>query len=122
MEPYYTAAFAYYKLEYLFRSGKLERKCKPARFHILLAVRLLGNPAQFPKFMNSREMEDYCKPLLTALWDSAKCDELIGRAAGVVEAAAGSNFNRDNIRTEPTTKKVIAQCQTVIAAEKTAIE
>jgi hypothetical protein len=33
-------------------------------------------------------------------------------------AAAGSNFNRDNIRTEPTTKNVIAHCQKVIEAEK----
>jgi hypothetical protein len=118
MEPYYTSAFAYYKLEYLFRSGKLERKYKPARFHILLAVRLLGNSAPLPRFMNSREMEDYCKPILEALWDSTRSDELIGRAAEIVDAAAGSNFNRDNIRTEPTTKNVIAECQKVLAAEK----
>ncbi|MFZ0888443.1 MAG: AIPR family protein [Candidatus Binataceae bacterium] len=110
MEPYYTAAFAYYKLEYMFRSGKLERKYKPARFHILLAVRLLGNPAQLPKFMNSVEMEDYCKPILTALSDSARSDELILCAAQIVDAAASGDFNRDNIRTEPTTKKVIAEC------------
>jgi hypothetical protein len=63
-----------------------------------------------PRSMNSREMENYCKPILTALWDSAKCDELIERAAKIVEVAVGSNFDRDNIRTEPTTKKVMAQC------------
>ena len=110
MEPYYASAVALYKLEYLFRNGKLEPKYKPARFHILLAVRLLGNPDPLPRFMNSRDMENYCKPILTALWDSAKCDELIERAAKIVEVAVGSNFDRDNIRTEPTTKKVIAQC------------
>jgi hypothetical protein len=118
MEPYYTAAFALYRLEYLFRNNKLEPKYKPARFHILLAVRLLGNPAPLPKFMNSRDMEDYCKPILASLWDSTKCDELIGRAAAVVEAAANSNFNRDNIRTEPTTKSVIALCQSIVEADK----
>lgn len=111
MEPYYASAFALYKLEYLFRNGKLEPKYKAARFHILLAVRLLGNPSPLPRFMNSYEMEVYCKPILTALWDPNKCDELIGSAAGIVDAAVGSNFNRDNIRTEPTTKNVIAECQ-----------
>jgi hypothetical protein len=121
MEPYYTSAFAFYKLEYLFRSGKLEPKYKPARFHILLAVRLLGNPAPLPR-LNAGEMEKYCEPILTALWDSTKCDELIGRAAAIVDAAAGSNFNRDNIRTEPTTKNVIAQCQAIIELEKAAIK
>lgn len=118
MEPYYTSAFALYKLEYLFRNGKLEPKYKPARFHILLAARILGNPSPLPRFMNSGEMEDYCKPILDALWDSARCDELIVRAAGIVDAAAGSNFNRDNIRTEPTTKNVIAQCQKSIETAK----
>ena len=118
MEPYYTSAFALYKLEFLFRNGKLEPKYKPAKFHILLAVRLLGNPSPLPPFMNSHDMEDYCKPILTALCDSTKCDELIGRAAGVVDVAVGSNFNRDNIRTEPTTKKVIAQCQKEIEVGK----
>ncbi|HLW83170.1 MAG TPA: AIPR family protein [Candidatus Acidoferrales bacterium] len=110
MEPYYAAAFALYKLEYLFRNGKLESKYKPARFHILFAVRLLGNPAPLPRF-NSREMEDYCKPILEALWDSARCDDLIGRAAEVVRTVLGGDFNRDNIRTEPTTKRVLAECQ-----------
>ncbi|HMD75753.1 MAG TPA: AIPR family protein [Terracidiphilus sp.] len=120
MEPYYTAAFAYYKLEYFFRSGKLERKYKPARFHILLALRLLGNPAPLPKFFNSREIEDYCKPILAALSDPTKSDDLIARAAAIVDTAAGSKFDRDTIRTEPTTKNVIAECQKVIKAEKAA--
>jgi AIPR protein len=122
MEPYYTAAFALYKLEYLFRSGKLERKYKPARFHILLAARLLCNPVPLPRFMNSREMEDYCKPLLAVLSDPAKSDELLVRAAGVVDAATGGNFNRDSIRTERTTKNVIAECEKIAGAQKAAIK
>ena len=116
MEPYYTAAFALYKLEYLFRNGRLEPKFKPARFHILLAVRLLGNSERVPRFTNSREMEDYCKPILAALWDPSKCDDLIGRAAAVVNEVLGNDFNRDNIRTEPTTKNVIARCEKEVGA------
>jgi hypothetical protein len=118
MEPYYTAAFALYRLEYLFRSGKLEPMYKPARFHILLAVRLLGNPAPLPRFMNSKEMESYCTSILTTLWDSTTSDELIIKAAKAVDAAASGNFNRDNIRTEPTTKSVIALCQKLVEEEK----
>src|ERR1039458_8960184 len=45
-------------------------KYKPARFHILLAVHLLANPEQLPKYMNSRDMEVYCKPIQDLLWDS----------------------------------------------------
>ncbi|MBE0672578.1 MAG: AIPR family protein, partial [Anaerolineales bacterium] len=106
MEPYYTAAFALYKLEYLFRSGKLDSKYKAARFHILLASRLLAAPDPLP-WMNSRDIEKYCKTIMDILWDSSKCDELLGHAATIVEKAASGNFHRDNIRTEPFTKEVI---------------
>ena len=68
--------------------------------------------------MNSREMDEYCKPILAALWDSTKCDELIVRAAEVVDKAIGSNFHRDNIRTEQTTKNVITECQKMMEARR----
>jgi hypothetical protein len=110
MEPYYTAAFALYKLEYLFRSGKLEAKYKPARFHILLAARILGNPDPLPR-MNSHDMEKYCKKLMDILWEPLSVDELLIQAATVVDSVAAGNFHRDNIRTEPFTTNVIGQCK-----------
>ena len=60
MEPYYTAAFTLYKLESFFRNGRLEPKYKAARFHILLAVRMLADSQTLPR-MNSHKMEKYCK-------------------------------------------------------------
>jgi hypothetical protein len=81
---------------------------------------MLGNPEPLPKFMNSYEMENYCKPIMEMLWDATKSDDLITFAAQTVDAAAGSNFDRDNIRTEPTTKNVIAKCQQIIEATKAA--
>jgi hypothetical protein len=120
-EAYYTAAFALYKLEYFFRTQRLEAKYKAARFHILLAARLLANPSALPR-MNSHEMEPFCKKIMGTLWDSAKCDELIVRAAKIVDEAAAGNFHRDNIRTEPFTQKVINLCDSVADEIKTATE
>jgi hypothetical protein len=111
MEPYYVSAFALYKLEYLFRSGRLEAKYKPARFHILLAARMLSNPGVRQPPMNSHEMARYCKRISDQLWDTTKSDALLTRAAKVVDYVAGSNFHRDNIRTEPFTQSVIARCE-----------
>ena len=121
MEPYYTSALTLYKLEYPFRNQRLGPKYKPARFHILLAARLLANPQQVLPRMNSHEMETYCKNLMDILWDSSKSDELIIQAAQVVDEAAAGDFQRDNIRTEPFTQRVIALCQhpTKIAVEQT---
>ena len=114
MEPYYTAAFTLYKLEYLFRNGKLESKYKSARFHILLAARLLSAAEALPP-MNSREMEKYCKPLMELLWDSAKADDLLAQAVKVVDDVAAGSFDRDKIRTEAFTKSVIARCKVLAA-------
>jgi hypothetical protein len=54
LEPYYTAAFALYRLEYLFRNAKLDAKYKAARFHILMATRLLGGEGDLPRMNSSR--------------------------------------------------------------------
>lgn len=113
MEPYYVAAYALYRLEYLFRNGKLDPKYKPARFHILLALRMLANSGKVPQW-NSHDMEKFCKPIMEILWDLPKADELLFKAAEIVETAAASNFDRDNIRSEPFTAKVIALCKKAV--------
>ncbi|KJK05897.1 hypothetical protein UB46_43165, partial [Burkholderiaceae bacterium 16] len=58
LEPYYAAAYAAYRLEYLFRSGSIDAAYKPARFQILFALRLLKAGAKLPR-RNSREMERF---------------------------------------------------------------
>ena len=113
MEPYYTAAFTLYKLDYFFRSGRLEAKFKNARFHILLAARILANPTRLPR-MNSHDMERYCKGLMEILWDDARADDLLTRAAEAVEKAAAGDYQRDNIRSESFTAKVKAECQNAL--------
>lgn len=105
-EPYYAAAFLLYRLESMFRKKQLEPKYKPGRFHILLAARMQANKAQPPK-PGTHEMEKYCKVLTDILWDQQKAEELITKAAAVVKDAANDDFDRDVIRTEPFTHKVV---------------
>ncbi len=107
MEPYYTAAYALYKLEYFFRNGKIDPKYKAARFHILLAARYLLKP-EMPPRANSHDMEDYCKDISDVLWNPTASDALISRASAVIEGVAGETFDRGFFRTEPFTKGVIA--------------
>jgi hypothetical protein len=110
LEPYYVSALAAYRLEVNFRTGRIEAKLKPARYHILLAMRYLANPDPLPK-MNAKEMEKYCKTIMDILWDNNRADDLCARAAALVEKVAAGNFHRDNIRTQPFTEKVIARCK-----------
>jgi hypothetical protein len=113
LEPYYVSAFGLYKLDVNFRSQRLDSRLKAARFHILLAMRLLANPNPLPR-MNAHEMQRYCDRIQKILWDSSKADDLCGQAATIVGTAASGNFNRDNIRTQPFTEEVVALCRKVI--------
>ncbi len=62
--------------------------------------------------MNSRDMEKYCTSMMETLWDADQADSLINRAAAIVDKAAAGDFDRDKIRTEPFTKRVIDECRT----------
>lgn len=106
LEPYYVAALAQYKLEFLFRNGFINAEYKPARYHMLLAFRFLTSDPKLPA-ANSHEMERYCKPIVEGLWDASKAEEIFKNAANVVSSAAGGNLDRDNIRTSAFTELLI---------------
>ena len=97
LEPYYVAALALYRLEYLFRNQLLDSKFKPARFQILLALRLLLEVAPLPR-MNSHDMERYCSGLVRTLWDSSKSEPAFAAAVNAVEAVSKGNFDFDAAR------------------------
>jgi hypothetical protein len=109
LDPYYVAAYALYKLEYLFRNHKLDARYKPARYHILFAVRLLINPAPLAP-MNSNSIEKYSESLEAVLWDGAKADEVFSNAVAAIDQASGGTLNRDAIRTVAFTAEVMKAC------------
>jgi AIPR protein len=106
LEPYYVAAFALYRLETMFKTAGLDPKYKVTRYHLLLAMRILGNPGSLPKYFNSNEMERYCGVLRNILWDDKVSENLVERSIEVINAAANDEFHRDNIRIEGFTNKV----------------
>jgi hypothetical protein len=100
LDPYYTSAFALYKLEYLFRNQKIDWRFRNARFQILLAARLLYKRDPIPR-MNSRDMETYCAGINAVLWNTS--DKLLARAAKAVDETAGGNLD---IHTQPFTERL----------------
>jgi hypothetical protein len=109
LEPYYAAAYALYCLEYLFRSQALDAKYKPARWHLLLAVRILLNRDQPPR-PNSHDMQRYAEGLMETLWETDKTNAVFQRAAVALAETAQGNFHRDHIRTEPFTNSLKKAC------------
>lgn len=106
LEPYYVSAYANYRLEFLFRNQIIASELKPARYHLLLAYRILALNQPTPR-MNSHEMEKYCSTLLDSLWDDDKSRTLFETASNHVKTVAAGNLHRDNIRTEPFTNALM---------------
>ena len=112
-EPYYAAASALYRLESLFRSGSIEAKYKPARYHILMAARLLASGGRPPR-PNSSEMARFADELTEKFWDQDVAERLFADAVEVVDEMASGNLHRDNIRTQPFTEAVTRRCRNLV--------
>jgi hypothetical protein len=105
LEPYYAAALAAYRVEAGFKGKRISAQLKPARFQILLAIRILTAGHTMPLF-TANKMEQYCESIVAELKDSATAEIAIQKAVQVVDAATAGNYNRDNIRTESFTDNV----------------
>lgn len=62
MYPYYTAAYASFRLEWLFRNNRIDKKYKPFRFQMLMAVRLT-----IQKDLDLNEKEKYTREYCEAI-------------------------------------------------------
>lgn len=102
LEPYYLAALAAYRLEYLFRNQVLDGSLRAARYEILLAVRLSEMQSPLPR-MNSHDMERLCKALSFKLWDAGESEKIFENASKMVLKAAEGDLDAASLRTEPFT-------------------
>lgn len=88
LEPYYSAAYAWYRLEYLFRKGDIPVNLKPARYHLLMAARHLAMGSQVPS-LTANKIERACAAYNEILWDDEACLEIFLRAAEIINSALG---------------------------------
>lgn len=110
LEPYYTAASAWYRLEYLFRADSISRTLKPARYQLLMAARILANPSDPPK-ANSNDVAKYAEGIATKIWDPDHVEKLFADAAKIVNKVAKKITDDDAVRTEAFTDSVRAAAE-----------
>ncbi|MBP7930381.1 MAG: AIPR family protein [Acidimicrobiia bacterium] len=107
-EAYYTAAFAYYKLEYLFRNGGIPVAYKPARYHLLMAARHLAAPQRVPDHAGSRKIGSYCKPINAMLWNEDESVKLFREATAAIDDVFGAPpTDKDEFRAQRSTDAVL---------------
>lgn len=108
--PYYTSAFAYYRLEWLFRNGRLGSSYKPARYQLLMAMRrYIHGDATVPKA--AKYCDAYCQDILGQIWDPHLSEELAIRLLPAIDFAVSETeedgiLDRDTVRTQTFTDLV----------------
>lgn len=111
LEPYYAAAAAYYRVDFMFRNRRLDSRYKVTRFHILMLVRILLAGFEMPK-RTARKVNDYCHKIVDGL-DTDGGEAVIRQAVRVIDSIAPGEvpgeFDRDQVRTEAFTSAVIAK-------------
>lgn len=101
--PYYTSAFAYYKLETFFRKGNIDTSYRKVKFHILMLFRILNSKEQLPLF-NSKKMDKYCDDLLKILNDDEKAIKAFQKCIGIIDNSDFDKTDKQDVKLVSKTK------------------
>lgn len=104
--PYYTSAFAYYKLETLFKRGLIDSSYRKVKFHLLMLFRLLNEKSEMPRF-NSKKMEQYCNPLLEVLYDDEKAKKAFKKCCKIIDESDFDKTDKQDVKLVSKTKILI---------------
>lgn len=104
--PYYTSAYAYYKLETLFKRGLVDSSYRKVKFHLLMLFRMLNEKGDMPR-LNSKKMEQYCKVLLDILYDDDKAIKAFKKCCKVIDEADFDKADKQDVKLVSKTKNLI---------------
>lgn len=88
---YYVSSLALYKIENLFKTHKIDKKYRRARYHAMMLFRMLVSIEEMPRF-NARKMENYCKSILEVLENNTECERIF---CGIVAYIASKDGELD---------------------------
>ncbi|MFF5778465.1 AIPR family protein [Streptomyces virginiae] len=106
--PYMVSAYAAYRLENAFRSGALESVYKPARYHILMALKyhVLGGKAAS---LEKGKSEEQSEQIIDALKKHDLIPTFREMAQSVIAAGGGQMPSRDRLKRQQFTQDLIAE-------------
>ena len=105
--PYYTSAFAYYKLESFFRKGSIDTAFKKVRFHILMLFKILNEKETLPQLNSIKKMDKYCQELLNILNDDIKALKAFKKCIEIIEKSGFEKSDRQNLKLLQKTRMLI---------------
>ncbi len=113
-EPYYAAAYIAYRLEWMFRTKRLDTKYKVFRYHLLMAFRYRCSTEAMPA-LNSKHVAGRSASLVTAAGDQNTFTKHFEAAAKIADKVVadtkGYGFNSDTARQQAFRDAVRAAAQ-----------
>ncbi len=91
---YYVSSLTYYKIDNLFRTGKLDKKYRRSRYHAMMLFRILASSEEMPRF-NAKKMEKYCQKLLDILNNDVECERYFGAIVNYI-ISVGEEIDLEN--------------------------
>lgn len=85
-EAYYASGVALLAVERLFRSGRIERKVRQYKYHILMLLRALLTDGDMPR-LNSNAMSKYAMLVVEGLNDEVRTERCVKEAVRRIEMA-----------------------------------
>lgn len=105
--PYYTSAFAFYKLEYFFRKGSIDSSYKKVRFHLLMLFRILNTDEPIPALNSSKKMDKYCADLLSILNDESKALDAFKKCTEIIDNSGFDKSDKQDLKLVSKTRVLI---------------
>lgn len=104
--PYYTSAYAYYKLDNLFKRNLIDSSYKKVKFHMLMLFRILNSIEEMPRF-NANKMERYCENLLRILKEEDKALIAFKKCIDIIDESEFDKTDKQDVKLVSKTKVLI---------------
>lgn len=110
---YYASAVAAYRIDWLFRNRRIDKKYATAKYQLLMAIKhhIIG-----PEPLNAspRKADAACKEIVDAMWSVPTSEQIVKKLLRAVDAAVARErgrptLNRDTVRTQRFTEALQAE-------------
>ncbi len=105
--PYYTSAFAYYKLESFFKKGVIDSSYKKVKFHLLMLFKIMNEKEDIPPFNSTKKMDKYCDELLSILNNENKALKAFEKCIEIIEKSGFDKSDKQDVKLVAKTKILI---------------
>lgn len=113
---YYVSSLTYYKIDNLFRTGKLNKKYRRSRYHVMMIFRMVASIEAMPRF-NAKQMENYCQNLLNILNNDIMCERYFSEIVNYIISVSDEIdiYNRKCFERRETTKYFIDHISHIVS-------